>query len=194
VRIASAFAVTPAALVVAISNERRSRAGPRRVDEVEKLVIRTITGFHKDANGDWDAELGCLHSQHVRHRPPFQNRPWVEDSAQRQARVGSPIECPLCDRAETPDSLTLLRAARPWDQDTLPAGLRHSHRIAEGTWGMLRVTEGSVNFRMQTSPTSPAMDTTLSAGSTQPIPPEAPHEVTITGPVKLVVEFWGRPQ
>jgi hypothetical protein len=59
---------------------------------------------------------------------------------------------------------------------------------------MLRVTEGSVDFRMQTSPTSPPIEATLSAGCTQPIPPEAPHEVTITDPVQLIVEFWGRPR
>ena len=37
-----------------------------------------ITGFHKDKNDDWVAELACGHFQHTRHDPPWQNRPWVE--------------------------------------------------------------------------------------------------------------------
>jgi hypothetical protein len=55
-----------------------------------------ITGFHQDAEGQWVAELGCGHTQHMRHRPPWQNRPWVVDHRQRAARVGMPIDCPLC--------------------------------------------------------------------------------------------------
>ena len=38
---------------------------------------RKITGFHKDEENDWVAELECHHQQHVRHQPPFVNRPWV---------------------------------------------------------------------------------------------------------------------
>jgi hypothetical protein len=57
----------------------------------------TITGFHQDEAGDWIAELACGHTQHVRHRPPWQMRPWVLDPAAREARVGQPIACPLCD-------------------------------------------------------------------------------------------------
>ena len=38
---------------------------------------RRIAGFHRDGEGHWVAELECGHSQHVRHDPPWQNRPWV---------------------------------------------------------------------------------------------------------------------
>ena len=37
---------------------------------------RTIEGFRHDGAGEWVAELSCLHGQHVRHRPPFQERPF----------------------------------------------------------------------------------------------------------------------
>jgi hypothetical protein len=66
------------------------------VSEVEQA----ITGFHQDDAGDWVAELACGHGQHVRHRPPFRLAPWVLDEAGRAARIGSPLECPLCDRPE----------------------------------------------------------------------------------------------
>jgi hypothetical protein len=63
------------------------------------LVMRetTIIGFHQDDAGDWIAELACGHTQHVRHRPPWQLRPWVLDAGARQARIGQSIACPLCD-------------------------------------------------------------------------------------------------
>jgi hypothetical protein len=35
---------------------------------------RPVTGFHQDAEGQWLAELGCGHNQHVRHDPPWECR------------------------------------------------------------------------------------------------------------------------
>jgi hypothetical protein len=61
------------------------------------MSTTTITGFHQDAAGDWVAELSCGHSQHVRHRPPWQSRPWVTTAAGRAAKLGAPIECPACE-------------------------------------------------------------------------------------------------
>jgi len=61
-----------------------------------------ITGFHQDAAGDWIAELACGHRQHIRHRPPWQLRPWVASEAERAARLGQAIECPLCDAPAAP--------------------------------------------------------------------------------------------
>jgi hypothetical protein len=69
-------------------------------------MIRTIEDFHQDDEGDWVAELSCLHTQHVRHRPPFWNRPWVTTEAGRRSRIGAELDCPLCDRAEPPDGDT----------------------------------------------------------------------------------------
>jgi tellurite methyltransferase len=66
----------------------------------------TITGFHRDDAGDWVAELGCGHSQHVRHRPPWQVRPWVMTDEGRGARVGTEIECPLCPAPAASRELT----------------------------------------------------------------------------------------
>jgi tellurite methyltransferase len=60
-------------------------------------VERAIVGFHRDEVGDWVAELDCGHQQHVRHRPPFQERPWVVDAEGRAGRVGTPLPCRLCD-------------------------------------------------------------------------------------------------
>jgi hypothetical protein len=61
-----------------------------------------ISGFHQDAAGDWVAELACGHTQHMRHRPPWQNRPWVMTEAGRAAKVGAPIACPQCGTHRSP--------------------------------------------------------------------------------------------
>jgi len=152
-------------------------------------LLRHITGFHRDDKGDWVAELDCLHTQHVRHRPPFQERPWVLTEAGRAEHLGSELECPLCDRAELPEGLVVERTAGPFDETTVPAGLRRAHRIPVGTWGRLRVLEGSVDFLIDTDP---SVEHHLDAGQTQPIPPDVSHEVRPTGAVRLVVDFLRR--
>jgi hypothetical protein len=58
---------------------------------------RAIVGFDRDDVGDWVALLACGHRQHVRHRPPWQERPWVLTPAGRQSRLGVPLNCALCD-------------------------------------------------------------------------------------------------
>ena len=65
---------------------------------------RKITGYHLDAFNDWVAELECHHGQHIRHQPPFVNRPWVMTEAGRNEKLGYPLECLKCDRQEPKDA------------------------------------------------------------------------------------------
>ncbi|MEA2972801.1 MAG: hypothetical protein QOG82_1259 [Actinomycetota bacterium] len=106
--------------------------------------------------------------------------------AGRTARLGTGIDCPLCDRAELPDGLSVVRTAGPFDATTLPAGLRKAHRVAEGVWGRLRVIDGSAAISIDTDPPIHAR---LAAGDSQPIPPGVPHAVLVDGPVRLAVDF-----
>ena len=146
-----------------------------------------MVGFHQDDEEDWVAELSCLHNQHLRHRPPFQERPWVLVEEGRSARLGMELDCPLCDRAEMPDGLTLARTAGPFDADTLPAALLSRHRVAERTWGCLRVLEGGIGFAMEVEP---PLEVHLTANAHQPIPPGVPHRLIPAGPVRLTIEFY----
>jgi tellurite methyltransferase len=147
---------------------------------------RRIVGFHQDEDGDWVAELSCLHNQHVRHQPPFQDRPWVLDESQRAARIGAELDCRLCDRAELPEGLRLARTAGPFEAHSLPSGLRTAHRVVDGIWGCLRVQEGSVLFSMDSDP---PVRVRVGAGGWQPIPPGVRHALTVDGPVRLTVDF-----
>ncbi|MGE3447780.1 MAG: DUF3565 domain-containing protein [Microbacteriaceae bacterium] len=149
-------------------------------------MIRAIDRFHADDQGDWVAELSCLHNQHVRHNPPFQERPWVTTETGRAERIGAPLDCPLCDRLELPDGLEVVRSAGPFDADTLPAGLRRAHYVADRTWGRLRVLDGVVVFAIETTP---PVSVHLHAGDTQPIPPGVAHLLRVDEPFRLVIDF-----
>ena len=151
---------------------------------------RTITGFTQDDAGAWVAHLSCLHRQHVRHHPPFRLAPWVLDDAERTARVGSALDCPLCDRAELPGGLHVIRTTPTWDEATIPPALRRAHRVAAGGWGRLQVQEGRIRFRADTQP---PLDTVVESGASQPIPPETDHDVEPQGHVRFFVEFLGPP-
>jgi tellurite methyltransferase len=150
-------------------------------------VRRRIVSFDQDEVGDWRAHLDCRHRQHVRHQPPFRMAPWVETAAGRAARIGRELDCPLCDRCELPDDLTLVRTTAEWDEHTVPAGLRRDHRVASGVWGRIVVVDGALRF---VAATEPPTDVTLRAGDTQPIPPDVAHHVDPLGAVRFAVEFW----
>ena len=56
----------------------------------------TVVGFEQDHDGHWVALLSCGHTQHLRHQPPWQNRPWVLDTTQRRAHIGTNFTCGWC--------------------------------------------------------------------------------------------------
>lgn len=58
---------------------------------------QAIVGFHQDEAGDWVADLACGHTQHVRHRPPWELRPWVVDEEGRQGYIGQMLVCVKCE-------------------------------------------------------------------------------------------------
>ena len=148
---------------------------------------RAITGYHQDDVGDWVAELACGHNQHVRHDPPFRLRAWVLDPDGRLGRLGTPLNCPLCDRCELPEGLHRVRTSTVWDERTMPAGLRRAHRVAAGTWGRIVVHDGQLRFAAETTP---EIDLELDPGSAQGIPPDVLHEVEPLGAVRFSVEFF----
>ncbi len=57
-----------------------------------------IVGYHFDEHGDWVAELACGHFQHVRHDPPWINRPWTQTAEGRAAALGRSLACRKCDQ------------------------------------------------------------------------------------------------
>ncbi len=66
------------------------------------MMRAKITGFHLDDEGQWVAELDCGHQRHVRHLPPFQERPWVTSKSGRDEKIGTEIDCGLCRQGIVP--------------------------------------------------------------------------------------------
>jgi tellurite resistance-related uncharacterized protein len=108
----------------------------------------------------------------------------------RHAEVGNTLDCPLCDRAELPDGVLLVRASPQWNERTMPPGLKRSHRIAGGTWGRIAVHSGSLRFAARTDP---ELNATVGPGSTQAIPPEVQHLVEPLDQVCFSIDFFTLP-
>ncbi|ABG40286.1 conserved hypothetical protein [Paraglaciecola sp. T6c] len=65
-----------------------------------------IIGYVKDDEDHWVAKLGCGHHQHVRHDPPWTNRPWVITKQGREQHLNMDLECKKCDQ-QAPRDFTL---------------------------------------------------------------------------------------
>lgn len=62
-----------------------------------------ISGYHRDEEDHWVAELACGHNQHVRHDPPWFSRPWVTTVEGRARMLGFLLECRKCDEGAPSD-------------------------------------------------------------------------------------------
>lgn len=157
---------------------------------------RRVVGLQRDEEGDWLADLDCLHTLQVGRTDtfgahgPVRDRSAKDDEDGPAERTPVELECPLCDRAELPEGLVVVRTAGPFGDTDVPAGLRRPHRVGDGVWGRLRVLEGSVGFHMEG--VVPTLERQVGTGENQPIPPSAPHELKLTGPVRLCVDFLRR--
>jgi tellurite resistance-related uncharacterized protein len=147
----------------------------------------TIVGFHQDEQGDWVAELACEHGQHMRHRPPWQTRPWVSSAEGRASKLGEKIECPLCDRITLPAAATEYKRTETFTHETLPAGLRTEHRTKAGTWARIVVEQGELIYQTRGGSRN------LRAGDFAVAEPERVHRVEPVGELRMHVEFWREP-
>ena len=66
-------------------------------------MTQGIVGYDQDDAQHWVAILVCGHRQHLRHQPPWTNRPWVMTATGRESRLGAMLDCPLCDQDPCPD-------------------------------------------------------------------------------------------
>jgi tellurite resistance-related uncharacterized protein len=148
----------------------------------------TISGFHQDEAGDWVAELACEHGQHMRHRPPWTLRAWVTTAEGRQSKLGSVIDCPLCDQLVMPPKASEYKRTATFTEETLPAGLRADHRTKAGTWARIVVEAGELEYHVR------ARVQRLSPGTIGLVEPERTHHVVPLGSVRVHVEFWREPE
>ncbi|MDG2223630.1 MAG: DUF3565 domain-containing protein [Rubripirellula sp.] len=62
-----------------------------------------ITGFHRDTEDHWVAQLACGHNQHVRHDPPLVRRFWTQSKNGRTSMLGYDLPCKKCVEGAAPD-------------------------------------------------------------------------------------------
>ncbi len=148
---------------------------------------RHIIGYHQDEKGDWVADLDCFHGQHVRHEPPFFNRPWAASEAGRQSKLGEVLDCKRCDVLEFPEGLKEYKRTPVFTQDTIPKGLLNNHSTKAGTWGKIEVHKGKLKYHPE------AHDViTVAAGEAANIPPQMVHHVSADDEVAFHVAFYAR--
>jgi tellurite methyltransferase len=148
---------------------------------------RNMTGFHLDEHGDWVAELDCGHGQHVRHKPPFQLRPWVTTKEGRDGKLGQALPCVRCDSLELPEGFVPYKKTAEFNNESIPAGLLRDHSLKSGTWGRLTLLEGSLRFTMTSEP--PQAARVLTTAEPAHIPPEIVHSIEPLGRVRFFIEF-----
>lgn len=89
-------------------------------------------------------------------------------------------------RAELPADAVAYRTIGPFDAQTLPAGLRAEHRLKDGTWGLMTLTEGSLRF-VWDDERGGAEE--LIAPASLAIPPQVLHHVEGESPFMLTITF-----
>lgn len=147
---------------------------------------RSIIGFHLDEEDHWVANLDCGHNQHVRHQPPFVNRPWVVSEEGRNSILGKKLDCVRCNRMEWPEDCKAYRRTPEFDENTVPAGLTSNHATKRGIWGRIHVISGTLLYHV-----GPPVNESLriDRDSSAVIVPEMPHRVELQGPARFYVEF-----
>jgi tellurite methyltransferase len=142
-----------------------------------------------DEHGDWIAFLSCGHKQHVRHRPPFEERPWVINETGRSEQVGKPMDCVRCDRFEIPEDFKAYRKTAEFNQRTIPQSLRRDHSTKPGVWAKIQVIEGKLSYRIDAL----GAQFELCPGVPGIVIPETRHYVEAIGSARFFVEFYQSP-
>ena len=88
--------------------------------------------------------------------------------------------------AGLPPGCEVYRSTPVFTETTVPPGLLCSHRTSPGTWGLIRVLDGRLLYRVLDPPSERVLD---SSGVPGLIEPGVPHEVAPLGSVRFQVEF-----
>ena len=147
---------------------------------------RSIIEFQLDEEDHWFARLDCGHNQHVRHRPPFVDRPWVASEEGRNSMLGKKLVCVHCDRMEWPENCKPYRKTPEFDENTVPKGLTSNHATKRGVWGRIHVLSGVLVYHI-----GPPVNKSLRIGSESSVVvvPEVQHRVEPEGQARFFVEF-----
>ncbi len=120
--------------------------------------------------------------------------PIAEEMQARARRIAMRFSSVICGDGVVENSVgqpalpSPYRTSSLFTEATLPRALLGDHSLRSGTWGVVRVEEGAVIYREN----GVVEARTLAPGTPGLIPPETPHKLELSGPVKLRVEFYDR--
>jgi len=89
-----------------------------------------------------------------------------------------------------PNGVVLYRRTPIFTETTIPAGLLSDHRTKEGVWGMIRVLEGKLAYRIKDARRLPLQFLLTPKTIPAVIEPTITHEIEPSGPVRFIVEFY----
>ncbi|WP_088308298.1 DUF1971 domain-containing protein [Novosphingobium sp. B 225] len=104
----------------------------------------------------------------------------------KAALIADSLQLGLFFRLDPKASPQPYKITAEWDEVSLPQAIRSRHNTKPGTWGLLRVLAGSVNLMFE----DPPRRVHVTPDSPAEIPPQAWHHVEVTGPMRMLVEFY----
>jgi|ACQI01.1.fsa_nt_gi tellurite resistance-related uncharacterized protein len=86
-----------------------------------------------------------------------------------------------------PKGMTSHQQTPEFNQESIPKGLLKNHSTAKDVWGLIRIIEGSLLYRI----IEPSVEEViLTVDNHGVVEPEMLHQVEIIGPVRFRVEFY----
>ena len=146
-------------------------------------MMRTILRFQRDEEQEWTAILDCGHKRHLRHDPPRESRPLLEDPQFREDSLGQKIDCGRCAQRLVPETAEVYKSTPVFTEETVPAGLLRDHSLKCGVWGRLVILSGELLFHEDNA------EQRLAPKTDWIVLPEVVHHVTLLGQVSFKIEF-----
>ena len=147
---------------------------------------RPIVGFGQDDEGVPLAWLSCGHAQHIRHNPPFVNRPWVLTEEGRAGMLGRPLNCVRCDELDMPDDFVPYDQTAPLSEADLAVTPATTQPTAPGIWTRIVVLDGALRLRIPRL----GVDRELSPAQPGTVPAEVAYSLEPVGAVQFCQEFY----
>ena len=88
---------------------------------------------------------------------------------------------------ELPNTVQAYKKTPQFKEDTIPKGILNSHSTKEGTWGLINVLEGELEYIIQSEPEEIIVLTPEKYGVVEP---QVLHHVKPLGKVRFFVEFY----
>lgn len=96
----------------------------------------------------------------------------------------------LAPATELPAEVVAYRRTDIFTETTVPAGLLNAHSTKAGTWGLIRVVEGALRYRVVDERRTPRERILTPRDAPGVVEPQILHEVAPLGSTRFYVEFF----